>query len=72
MFGTTPLFLERLGINGVDELPSLGDFIPGADVVEMLEQGLRVDALDADLSPADGEAPTDGEVTGRDRGHPGR
>src|SRR3954469_2128687 len=29
LFGTTPLFLERLGLNGVDELPSLGDFIPG-------------------------------------------
>ena len=44
LFGTTPLFLERLGLNGVDELPSLGDFIPGADVVELLEQGLRAEA----------------------------
>jgi len=50
MFGTTSLFLERLGINGVDELPSLGDFIPGADVVELLEQGLRVDPLDPDTT----------------------
>ena len=43
LFGTTSLFLERLGLNSLDQLPSLGDFIPGADVVEMLEQGLRVD-----------------------------
>lgn len=44
LFGTTPLFLERLGMNSVDELPSLGDFVPGADVVELLEQGLRMEA----------------------------
>jgi segregation and condensation protein B len=43
LFGTTPLFLERLGMNSLDELPSLGDFIPGADVVELLEQGLTMD-----------------------------
>lgn len=43
MFGTTSLFLEKVGINDVSELPSLGDFIPGADVVELLEQGLRAD-----------------------------
>ncbi|MGB3410094.1 MAG: SMC-Scp complex subunit ScpB [Microthrixaceae bacterium] len=43
LFGTTQLFLERLGINSVEDLPSLGDFIPGADVVERLEHGLRFD-----------------------------
>lgn len=43
LFGTTTAFLERLGLNSLDELPSLGDFVPGADVVELLEQGLRVD-----------------------------
>ena len=43
LFGTTTLFLERLGLNDIAELPSLGDFIPGADVVELLEHGLRVD-----------------------------
>ena len=42
LFGTTTLFLERLGLNSIDELPSLGDFIPGADVVELLEHGLRI------------------------------
>ncbi len=63
MFGTTPLFLERIGLNGIDELPSLGDFIPGADVVELLEQGLRADPLDDDPAPdADGA----GEDAGSD------
>jgi segregation and condensation protein B len=28
LYGTTPYFLERLGISGVDELPSLSDFLP--------------------------------------------
>lgn len=46
LFGTTKLFLERLGLNDIGELPSLGDFIPGADVVELLEHGLRVDEDD--------------------------
>jgi segregation and condensation protein B len=42
MFGTTPLFLERLGIASIDHLPSIADFIPDASVVEALEQGLRI------------------------------
>lgn len=41
LFGTTPLFLERLGINALSELPALSDFVPGADLVESLEAGLR-------------------------------
>jgi segregation and condensation protein B len=41
MFGTTPAFLEKLGIDSLADLPALGDFVPGADVVEQLERGLR-------------------------------
>ena len=44
LYGTTRLFLERLGIDSLDDLPSLGDFVPGADVVEALEHGLRPEA----------------------------
>ena len=43
LYGTTPLFLERLGLNDLSELPSLGQFVPGAEVVEQLEAGLRPD-----------------------------
>lgn len=46
MFGTTSLVLERLGLDSLDDLPSLGDFVPGPDVVEVLEQGLRPDATE--------------------------
>ena len=42
LFGTTTLFLERLGIDAVDDLPPIADFVPEAHVVEALEQGLRV------------------------------
>src|SRR5690606_15652828 len=41
LFGTTAMFLERLGLNSLDELPPLSEFVPGADVVEHLEAGLR-------------------------------
>ena len=41
LLGTTPLFLERIGVNSLDELPPLAEFVPGADVVEHLESGLR-------------------------------
>jgi segregation and condensation protein B len=43
LYGTTPLFLERLGLDSLDQLPPLGDFVPGPEVVEALEQGLRAD-----------------------------
>ncbi len=41
LFGTTTLFLERLGLEGLDGLPTLSEFVPGADLVEHLEAGLR-------------------------------
>jgi segregation and condensation protein B len=41
LFGTTSQFLERLGLEGLDQLPTLSEFVPGADIVEHLEAGLR-------------------------------
>jgi len=41
MYGTTAEFLERLGLGSLDDLPSLGEFVPGAELVEALERGLR-------------------------------
>jgi segregation and condensation protein B len=40
LYGTTPLFLEKLGLDSVDQLPPLGEFVPGAEVMEALEAGL--------------------------------
>jgi segregation and condensation protein B len=41
LYGTTPLFLEKLGLACLEDLPPLGDFVPGPEVMEALEQGLR-------------------------------
>ena len=44
LYGTSRLFLERLGLDSLDQLPPLGQFVPGAEVVEALERGLLPDA----------------------------
>lgn len=43
LYGTTPSFLEKLGLNALSDLPPIAEFVPGADVVEALEHGLRID-----------------------------
>lgn len=50
LFGTTPSFLEKLGVNSLADLPAIAEFVPGAEVVEALEHGLRIDP------PADARA----------------
>jgi segregation and condensation protein B len=52
MFGTTRLFLEKLGLDSLDQLPPLGEFVPSAEVMEALEQTLRAPSLD-DAGPGD-------------------
>ena len=57
LFGTTKLFLEKLGLNSLDQLPPLREFVPAADVVEQLERGLRPDReplRPEDAMPRDG------------------
>jgi len=58
LFGTTAQFLEKLGLDSLDDLPAIAEFIPDADVVEALERGLR--AVDVVEVP-DPTASTDGE-----------
>ncbi|HEY3942237.1 MAG TPA: SMC-Scp complex subunit ScpB [Acidimicrobiales bacterium] len=41
LYGTTELFLERLGLDRVDQLPPVENFLPGPEVVAELERGLR-------------------------------
>ncbi|HEX9260601.1 MAG TPA: SMC-Scp complex subunit ScpB [Acidimicrobiales bacterium] len=47
LWGTTPLFLERLGLNSLADLPPIAEFVPGPEVVEALEHGLQVTPPDA-------------------------
>ncbi len=51
LYGTTQSFLERLGLASLDDLPSLGDFVPDATVVEALERGLRAPDSAPDTVP---------------------
>ena len=41
LFSTTRTFLERLGLDSLEQLPSLADFVPESSLVEALERGLR-------------------------------
>jgi segregation and condensation protein B len=41
LYGTTALLLERLGLDRIEDLPPLGDFVPGPEVMDALEQGLK-------------------------------
>ncbi len=41
LFGTTRLFLEKLGLDSLGDLPPLAEFVPAAAAVERLEQALR-------------------------------
>ena len=42
LYGTTRLFLERLGLDSLADLPPLADFVPAPEVVDALERGLGV------------------------------
>ena len=52
LYGTTPQFLEHLGLDSLDEMPPLGEFVPNPEAVEAMERRLRVvpepDAPDTD------------------------
>ena len=48
LFGTTAMFLEKLGLASLADLPPIAEFVPGADVIEALEHGLRVEPTTPD------------------------
>lgn len=41
VYQTTQLFLEKLGLGSLSELPPLAEHIPPAEMVDALEEGLR-------------------------------
>jgi segregation and condensation protein B len=41
LYGTTDLFLERLGMNSLDDLPPVEDFLPGPEVAAEFELDLQ-------------------------------
>lgn len=72
LFGTTPLFLERLGLDALADLPPLGSFVPDAEVTESLEASLRSGTRSGEPS---GSVPVatlfDQEAAGRSGNGPG-
>ncbi len=44
LYGTTELFLEKLGVPGLGGLPPIADHVPPADVVDALERPFRPEA----------------------------
>jgi len=52
LFSTTRVFLERLGLDSLEQLPSLADFVPEAGLVEALERGLRGVDVELDAESA--------------------
>ncbi len=75
LFGTTPFFLEQVGLMSTHDLPALGDFVPSAEVLEALEQTLRIEgeppttSADGDdgADQVDGSGPDEGERQAEDQ-----
>ena len=68
LYGTTSLFLEKLGLDSIDQLPPLGEFVPGPEVMDALETSLRNDAVGGagdvgDVGGATGAAGADPTAT---------
>ena len=63
LYGTTRAFLEKLGIDRLGDLPPLADFVPGAEVVEALEHGLRAEPA-TPVATDDPDESTEGDDAG--------
>ena len=53
LFGTTDLFLERLGLDSLAQLPPVEEFLPGPEVVGQLEEEMQA-SLGVDAGTDDG------------------
>ena len=48
LYGTTDLFLEKLGLASIGDLPPLADHVPPAQIMETLEMPMRTEASSND------------------------
>ena len=58
LYGTTPQFLEHLGLDSLEDLPPLSEFVPDSAEVEAMEHRLR---LVSDHSGPDPGGPADND-----------
>ncbi len=63
LYGTTALFLEHLGLDNLDELPELGEFVPEPEMVEALERRLRLITSDTPSASSDANASQQGQIS---------
>jgi segregation and condensation protein B len=47
LYGTTPAFLEKLGLDNLDQLPRIEELLPGPDLMEQLEERVRPGSSEA-------------------------
>lgn len=48
LYGTTQLFLEKMGVASISDLPPLADHVPPAQIVETLEMPMRPESSSND------------------------
>jgi segregation and condensation protein B len=60
-YGTTPLFLEKIGLGSVADLPPLASFAPSPEVAADIERALAVRASEAEADADAGASDEDGE-----------
>ncbi len=56
LFGTTPLFLEKIGLGSLSDLPPLASFAPDAASAAEIERALAADAMEREEAAASDEA----------------
>ena len=56
LFGTTPLFLEKIGLGSLSDLPPLASFAPDAASAAEIERALAADAMEREEAAAEEEA----------------
>jgi segregation and condensation protein B len=61
LYGTTPLLLERLGLDRIEDLPPLGQFVPGPEIMDALEHSVRAEQRPADDPGVDPDAGAEGD-----------
>lgn len=62
LYGTTVRFLEQMGVDSLEDLPPLAEFVPDASVVEALERGLRLRVEDNADSDTDRDTDQDAQI----------
>ena len=67
LYGTTTRFLERFGLNSLEDLPDLQQFAPDDETVDKIKRSLSWEISEEDVDADSGKAREDTEDTGGGR-----